>query len=545
MNDEAARRRKLIEATIATLAEVGFPAASLSEIARRAQVSTGLFAHYFGDKDGLLEATLRFMAARLSAKLARRLRDAATPQERLYAVCDAALADEEFDRPTGAVWLAFWAQVAHSPRYQRVQRLYERRTISNLRHALRGLVGQNSRETVAALIAAAIDGVWLRGRAAGPGDGAAARGLLRALIDGLLASPRFAAPAHVRPPPALRAAPDVWRDHGPAERAALLRRGAGALRDAAPGLASRESAETGRPLAATAADAQECARAFEAAAAFAEGLRRTCVDLGRGRVEEREAGPGRENEIAAHWSRPLLDLGRAAFALAQGDAVRLIADPHAAKVLEEARAALRRAGSPEAALACETRPFPPDPDARFGYAGPKSALIVLPGADIARAAHAALHGGRAWSGSSFASQSLAYVHEAALAGFWDACAAAERPQGRALSPAHAAWIAQMTGGAPARVARGPDAALARAHLFAPFVPVVVFAADDDLVATLATTRLPAALGVFGGDPERLRRLLATLGPALAYVNDDGPLLWPPPDFDATPMRRQFWGGTGR
>ena len=123
MSDEAARRRQLIEATIETLAEVGFNAASLSEIARRAKVSIGLFAHYFGDKDGLLEATLRFMAARLARSTASGLRAATTRRERLFAVCEAALADEEFDRRTGAVWLAFWGQMAHSDRYQRVQRI--------------------------------------------------------------------------------------------------------------------------------------------------------------------------------------------------------------------------------------------------------------------------------------------------------------------------------------------------------------------------------------------------------------------------------------
>jgi betaine-aldehyde dehydrogenase len=392
MNDEAARRRKLIEATIATLAEVGFPAASLSEIARRAHVSTGLFAHYFGDKDGLLEATLRFMAARLSAAAATRLRAAANPRERLYAVCDSALADEEFDRPTGAVWLAFWGQVAHSPRYRRVQRLYERRMDSNLRHALRGLVAEERRATVAALIAAALDGLWLRARASGPGDGATARSLLRALIDGLLASPNFAPPPDVKPPPATRARPDVWRAQGPGERASHLRRGAETLRAAAPALARRESAETGRSLDATMEDALESARAFEAAAAFADGLRRTRVDLVGGRVEERGAGQGRAVTLPAHWSRPLLDLGGAAFALARGDAVRLEADPHAAPVLAEA---LARVGLPEAALILETHLFPPDPDARFGVARPKSAVIVLSGADMARAARAALRGGRA------------------------------------------------------------------------------------------------------------------------------------------------------
>jgi betaine-aldehyde dehydrogenase len=111
----------LIQATIESLADVGFAACTLGDIAKRAGVSQGLFAHYFGDKDGLLEATLRSMAARLGRSAAGRLRAAAGPRARIQAVIDANLAPEEFDRKTSSVWLAFWGQVIHSARFKRVQ----------------------------------------------------------------------------------------------------------------------------------------------------------------------------------------------------------------------------------------------------------------------------------------------------------------------------------------------------------------------------------------------------------------------------------------
>jgi len=53
---------QLVEVTIDSLAEVGFVGTTLAEIAGRAGVSPGLVAHYFGDKDGLLEATFRTLA---------------------------------------------------------------------------------------------------------------------------------------------------------------------------------------------------------------------------------------------------------------------------------------------------------------------------------------------------------------------------------------------------------------------------------------------------------------------------------------------------
>ena len=54
---EDGRRNQLIEATIDTMAEVGFSATTLALIGQRAGISPGLVAHYFRDKDGLLEAT--------------------------------------------------------------------------------------------------------------------------------------------------------------------------------------------------------------------------------------------------------------------------------------------------------------------------------------------------------------------------------------------------------------------------------------------------------------------------------------------------------
>src|SRR5205807_2384288 len=59
---EEARRVQLVEVTIDSLAEVGYVGTTLAEIARRAGVSPGLVAHYFDDKDGLLEAAFRTLA---------------------------------------------------------------------------------------------------------------------------------------------------------------------------------------------------------------------------------------------------------------------------------------------------------------------------------------------------------------------------------------------------------------------------------------------------------------------------------------------------
>ena len=137
---EEARTRQLIEVTIDSLAEVGFVGSTLAQIASRAGVSPGLVAHYFGDKDGLLEATFRTLSRRISERVKLRFAAAHTPRGRIQAVIDANLAAEEFDKRTGTAWLAFWGQVLHVHGLKRVQTVYQRRMLSNLSHALQKLL---------------------------------------------------------------------------------------------------------------------------------------------------------------------------------------------------------------------------------------------------------------------------------------------------------------------------------------------------------------------------------------------------------------------
>src|SRR5258707_8742745 len=98
---EEMRRRELVEVTIDSLAEVGFVGTTLAQIAARAGVSPGLVAHYFDDKDGLLEAVFRSLARRVGTQGRARLRLVATPRGRIQAVIDANLPPGEFDQRTG------------------------------------------------------------------------------------------------------------------------------------------------------------------------------------------------------------------------------------------------------------------------------------------------------------------------------------------------------------------------------------------------------------------------------------------------------------
>ncbi len=562
--------------------------------------------HYFGDKGGLLEATLRFMAARLARSTASGLRAATTRRERLFAVCEAALADEEFDRRTGAVWLAFWGQMPRSDRYQRVQRIYERRMISNLRHALHGLVPEDRVGLCAVLITAGIDGLWLRSHAAAPrdaaslADGGSARALIRALVEGLLASAALGAPAdaHVSTslplsPPhraggrsstfeskTFRAFPagDVqvadaarvagrgladWETLTPPDRGRILRKCADALRGEAQALARLETVETRRPIRATTADLSEAIVGFEEAAGIARRMGRVRIQLEGGRTEERRHAEGRLVVTAIHWSRPVLELGAFARALARGDALLLRPDPRAAHTITRVSETLASAGLPEGVLTIApvaTARVPGDDDrARFGHAGPKAATVILPGANLEKASHSALLGSRAWTGSTFASQSRVYVHQSIHRRFAEACAASaaglrlgdplapETEVGPLLSREHGQWIENLlatdlragasliAGGKTLFVSPseplflaptvidgcGPTSALVRADAFAPIVTLQSFGNDDEVAIELSKDSAAEALGIFAGDPERAAVLISACDRPLSFVNDDG------------------------
>src|SRR5262249_61574213 len=161
-DSEEFRRSQLIEVTIDSLAAVGYVGSTLAQIASRADVSPGLVAHYFDDKDGLLEAAFRTLSRRLFEQMDARMRQARTPRARIQAIIDVNLGPQEFTQRTGSAWLAFWGQVPHVDGLKRVQNAYQRRMVSNLRYALVRLLPGAGARSRAAMVAGVIGAVWVR-----------------------------------------------------------------------------------------------------------------------------------------------------------------------------------------------------------------------------------------------------------------------------------------------------------------------------------------------------------------------------------------------
>ena len=318
---EEARRVQLVEVTIDSLAEVGWVGTTLAEIARRANVSAGLVAHYFEDKDGLLEAAFRTLARTLAVRVRQRLEQAHTPRGRVQAVIDVNLAPEEFDKRTGTAWLAFWGQVLHVRGLKRVQTAYQRRMLSNLRSDLRRMIPAEDARTLAFMIAAMIDGVWLRAALSEwrEADSESARALLTAFVEGRLkdlaqarAAETVGAPRPGRAPSggALRvinpangtllaeiavdgaaqvdaavaraqAAQRRWAALSGAARGRILQRAAQLLRECNDELAELETRNTGKPVQETrAVDVLSGAECLEYYAGLAAGIAGEHLDLG-------------------------------------------------------------------------------------------------------------------------------------------------------------------------------------------------------------------------------------------------------------------------
>ncbi|WP_018992424.1 transcriptional regulator BetI [Aromatoleum toluclasticum] len=163
------RRSQLIEATLKAVDEVGLGDASIAYIARLAGVSNGIISHYFRDKNGLIEATMRHLMQALGEGV--RLRRAALsdpgPRAHLRAIIEGNFDTRQVSGAAMKTWLAFWASSMHHPLLQRLQRINDRRLYSNLCGEFRRALPPEYARSAARGLAALIDGLWLRGALSG------------------------------------------------------------------------------------------------------------------------------------------------------------------------------------------------------------------------------------------------------------------------------------------------------------------------------------------------------------------------------------------
>jgi TetR/AcrR family transcriptional regulator, transcriptional repressor of bet genes len=163
------RRQQLIHATLEAVDQVGMGDASIALIARLAGVSNGIISHYFQDKNGLIEATMRHLMTALSDSVQNRrnaLRDD-HPRAHLQVIIEGNFDATQVNGPAMKTWLAFWATSMHQPSLHRLQRINDHRLYSNLCCQFRRVLTLSDARSAARGLAALIDGLWLRGALSG------------------------------------------------------------------------------------------------------------------------------------------------------------------------------------------------------------------------------------------------------------------------------------------------------------------------------------------------------------------------------------------
>ncbi|WP_067703636.1 MULTISPECIES: transcriptional regulator BetI [unclassified Erwinia] len=160
---KAIRQAQLIHATLTVIDRVGLADASLALIAKEAGVSTGIVSHYFGDKNGLLDACMRRILYELYLAVETHRQQAAPqPEAQIRAIIDGNFDVSQVTAPVLKTWLAFWTNSLHQPDLQRLQRINDRRLFSNLTAQFARVLPPQQARDAGASMAALIDGLWLR-----------------------------------------------------------------------------------------------------------------------------------------------------------------------------------------------------------------------------------------------------------------------------------------------------------------------------------------------------------------------------------------------
>ncbi|MFV2051935.1 choline-responsive transcriptional repressor BetI [Aliiroseovarius sp. YM-037] len=158
---EPIRREALVKATITEIGRAGSLDVTVSQIAKRAGVSSALAHHYFGGKEQIFLAAMRHILTVYSAQVRGALLLAKTPRDRVEGIIRASFEAGNFRPEVISAWLNFYVQAQTSDAARRLLRIYQRRLHSNLLAGLRPLIADRA-DAAALGIAAMIDGHYIR-----------------------------------------------------------------------------------------------------------------------------------------------------------------------------------------------------------------------------------------------------------------------------------------------------------------------------------------------------------------------------------------------
>jgi AcrR family transcriptional regulator len=123
---EALRREQLIDAALRLVAQKGYAAVTIRDIAVAADVSTGTVHYYFAGKDELLRDALREASRRFADRLDEATSGVTDPRALLERHAAAATPRSAAEREAQRVWIAFWDRAQRDPQLRELQhRVYD------------------------------------------------------------------------------------------------------------------------------------------------------------------------------------------------------------------------------------------------------------------------------------------------------------------------------------------------------------------------------------------------------------------------------------
>ncbi|MGW5735576.1 MULTISPECIES: TetR family transcriptional regulator C-terminal domain-containing protein [Streptomyces] len=196
---EGGRPLQIVRETVRLVAERGFHAVRVADIAEACATSTAAIHYHFPGRDDLLEAAVRWCMDEDTARRAARVADAADAAAELRQLIELQIPRTPQQRWQWSVWLDLWAEAARSTAVGRLHAEYYRQWRSTVADVIRRGVDQGvfrlvDPQSAALRLTALIDGLATQVLASTPGaDGTTPDDMHEALtvyVDATLAVAR-------------------------------------------------------------------------------------------------------------------------------------------------------------------------------------------------------------------------------------------------------------------------------------------------------------------------------------------------------------------
>lgn len=194
---DGGRPLQIVRETVRLIAERGFHAVRVADIAEACETSTAAIHYHFPGRDDLLEAAVRWCMDEDTARRAARTAEAADVADELRQLIELQTPHTRQRRRQWSVWLDLWAEAVRSTAVGRLHVEYYRQWRATVADVIRRGVAEGTfrpvdPETAALTLTALIDGLASQVLATTPGEpGASAddmQDVLLAHVDGTLAA---------------------------------------------------------------------------------------------------------------------------------------------------------------------------------------------------------------------------------------------------------------------------------------------------------------------------------------------------------------------